>query len=66
MHNTPFLNKSKSKCEYYAWTSVLLLDSTVNINNKYYPVIFSNECKFINNKEEIEIMSAIDEYDVDD
>ena len=42
-------------------TSVLLLDSIVNVNKKYYPQVFSNERKFIVSNEKIKIMSAIDE-----
>ena len=57
LHNTPFLNKNKYENKCYAWTSVLLLKSIVNINNKCYPVVFSNECKYITNKQEIKITS---------
>ena len=67
LHNTPFLNKSKSKNECYAWTSVLLLESLVNKNDKYYPVVFSNECRYIVSKQGMEAISAIDEeFIVDD
>ena len=57
LHNTPFPNKNKYKNKCYAWTSVLLLKSIVNINNNYYLVVFSNECKYIANKQEIKIIS---------
>ena len=49
----------KKKC--YIWTSVLLLDSIVNENKNHYPLVFSNECKYIVSKKKIKIMSAIDE-----
>ena len=57
LHNTPFLNKNKYKNKCYAWISFLLLKSIVNINSKYYPVVFSNECKYIANKQEMKIIS---------
>ena len=60
MYNTPFLNKSKSKNECYVRTSVLLLECIVNINNKYYPVVFSNECKYLVYKEKKKEISEID------
>ena len=68
LHNTPFLHKNKYENKPCAWTSVLLLASIVNINNKYYPVVFSNECRYIANKQEIKIISknhndSDDEYD---
>ena len=63
LNSTPFLSKSKFENEYYTCTSVLLVYSIVNINNKYYPVVLSNEYKYIFNKEEIKIMSTINEYD---
>ena len=67
LYNTPFLDKILSKNECYAWTSVSLLDSIVNVNKKYDPLVFSNECKYIVSKEKIKIMIAIDkELIIDD
>ena len=50
LYNIPFLNKRVSKNECYALNSVLLVDSIVNVNKKYYPLAFSNECKYIATK----------------
>ena len=50
LYSTPFLGKRVSKNECYAWISVLLLDSIVN-KNKKYPLVFSNECKYLVSKE---------------
>ena len=62
MYNTPFLGKRVSKKKnFFLRTSALLLDSIVNVNKKYYPLVFSNECKYIVSMEKIKIMSAIDE-----
>ena len=61
LHNLPFLNEKEPKNGCYAWTSVLLLDSIININKKFYPLVFSNECKYIVSKEKLEIMNSIDE-----
>ena len=36
-----------------------LPDSIVNVDKKYYPLVLSNECKYIVIKEKIRIMSAI-------
>ena len=68
LYNTPFLNRNKYENKCCAWTSVLLLMFIVNINNKYYPFVFPNECKYIANKQEIKIISKNhndpdDEYD---
>ena len=38
-----------------------MLDSYVNVNKKYYPLVFSNVCKYIISKKKIKIISAIDE-----
>ena len=57
LHTPPCFNKTKSKNECYAWTSVFLLEPNIDINNKYYPVLFSNECKYIVNKQDIKIRS---------
>ena len=40
---------------------VLLLNSIVNVNKKYYHPVFSSECEYIASKEKIKIMSAINE-----
>ena len=61
LHNLPFLNKKEPKNGCYAWTSVLLLDSIININKKFYALVFSNECIYIVGKEKVEIMNSIDE-----
>ena len=58
--------KEYLKNECYAWTFVLLLDSIVNVNKKYYPLVFSNECKCIVSQEKIKIMSATDEKSIID
>ena len=61
MYNTRFLNKRASKNECYTWTSVLLLDSIVNVNKKCYHPVFSSECEYIASKEKIKIMSVIND-----
>ena len=60
LYNPLFLNKRKSKGECYLRTSVLLLDSIVDVNKKHYPLVFSNECKYIVSKQGIEVISALD------
>ena len=30
-----------------AWTFVLLLDSLVSVSKKCYPIVYSNQCKYI-------------------
>ena len=57
LHNTPFLNKNKCENKCYAWTSVLLFKSIVNIYNKYFQALFSNESKYMANKQETKIIS---------
>ena len=59
MHNKPFLDNRVSKKN--ARISVLLLDSIVNINNKYYQLVFLNKRKYIVSKKRIKIMIAADE-----
>ena len=59
LYNTPLLGKRVPKNECYAWASVFLPDSIVNVDKKYYPLVLSNECKYIVIKEKIRIMSAI-------
>ena len=61
LYSTLFLDKRVSKKECYAWNSVLLLDSIVNVNKKYYPLVFLYGCKYVVRKEKIKIVSAIDE-----
>ena len=59
MYNKPFLDNRVSKKN--ARISVLLLDSIVNINNKYYQLVFLNKRKYIVSKKRIKIMIAADE-----
>ena len=59
LHNKPFLDNRVSKKN--ARISVLLLDSIVNINNKYYQLVFLNKRKYIVSKKRIKIMIAADE-----
>ena len=49
------------KNEYYVWTSVLLLDSIVNVNEEHYPLVFSNKCKYITSKQKIKVTKGLDE-----
>ena len=41
----------------YTNNCFIVLKSVVNINDKFYPVVFSNECKYIANKQQIKIIS---------
>ena len=46
---------------YFFVLTILLIDSIANVNEKYYPLVFSNECKYIISKKKIKIISSIDE-----
>ena len=46
---------------YFFVLTILLIDSIANVNKKYYPLVFSNECKYIISKKKIKIISSIDE-----
>ena len=46
---------------YFFVVTILLIDSIANVNKKYYPLVFSNECKYIISKKKIKIISSIDE-----
>ena len=39
-------NKTPIEGEHYTCFFVILLDSIVNVNKKYYPQIFLKECKY--------------------
>ena len=67
MYNTPLFEKKYLLINKYLKKSILCVDFCfitsffVNKNKKHYPLVFSNECKYIVSKEKIKIMSAVDE-----
>ena len=52
-------NKTPKEGKYYTCFSVILLDSIINVDKKYYPQVFLEECKYAAKKRKI--MSTIKE-----
>ena len=62
-------NKTPIEDEHYTWFSVILLDSIVYVDKKYYPPIFLKECKYaVRKKKMLNTICEelkLDEYDDD-
>ena len=43
-------NKTPIEDKHYTCSSVILLDFIINVDKKYYPQIFLNECKYAEKK----------------
>ena len=53
--NTNFLGKKVSKENAtYKCLSLIMLDSVIRVNKKYYPQIFLEECKYVIRKNKME------------
>ena len=53
--NTNFQGKKVSKENAsYKCLSLIMLDSVIRVNKKYYPQIFSEECKYVIRKNKME------------
>ena len=46
-------NKTPIEGKHYTCFSVILLDSIVNSDKKYYPQVFLKECKYVEKKKKI-------------
>ena len=55
-HNTK-MTKEKTPCKCL---SIIMIDSVIKANKKYYPQTFLEECKYVQEKTKIE--NHIDEY----
>ena len=53
---TNFHDKEKAPCKCL---SIIMIDSVIKVNKKYYPQILLEECKYI--QEKIKIVNHIDE-----
>ena len=70
--NTNFQGKKVPKENAsYKCLSLIMLDSVIKVNKKYYPQIFSEECKYVIRKNKMEnlindYLSSSDESDNDE